>query len=144
MIFVYFILLYIAIFFIYKIIAFQKEKAKYIISPQIKNDFKKILVPVNEINVLTNNYYEQKEIGGLVGVKAFDSLMDNNRNFTKEQKSITVLVCKSEGIYFKSKPINRSSFDIKNSLKTISDVAIYLDEKDWSKYYFDLSFLMKQ
>jgi len=139
---VYIVVFYIIFIGVYKIIITRKENAKYSVPKKIKKKYKKISVPTNEIDILTNGYYEENDTDNLLSVKVANSLYDKNDNVNINHKFISVMICKVENMTFKSKPINLPPSKIKNALITVPSVDIYFDESDVSNCIFDLFFLV--
>ncbi|MGH2566612.1 MAG: hypothetical protein ACRDE5_18980 [Ginsengibacter sp.] len=137
-----FILIYIVAYYIYRIIIAKKNTRKYGVPKIIKSNYKKIDIPLNKINILTRDYYEDR-VDGLIQVQSVDSLFEN-RNLETTHKYISIMTYDNflyDGkLYsFKSVPIDMSDRQIKDILKNEENITIYFDEGDPMKHYFDLS-----
>lgn len=137
-----FIIVYIIAFYLYKFTIDKKNKRKYGISRLIKKTYKKLEIPLNEINILTRGYYEDRN-DGLVQVQSVDALF-GNRNVKSIHKYISIItydnfLCNGKLYDFKSVPIDMSDSQIKDILKNDENITIYFDENDPKRHYFDLS-----
>lgn len=143
--FIIILLIGILAYAIYDMVLTKKENKKYGVSDVIKNTYQKILVPVNEINILSRDYYEDDE-NGWIQVKAIDSLV-KNRNIRSAHKYISIITY-DDFLYhgkkysFHSTPIALSDVEIRNKLAMKETVTIYYDHNDITKYNFDLSFIL--
>lgn len=140
------LLLYIVSFFVYKSVIAKKNRKKYGISKIVKNTYKKIEVPINKINILTREYYEDK-VDGLIEVQSVNALF-NNRNIETTLKYISVItydnfLYNGKKYSFKSIPIDLSDAEIKEIFEKQKSINLYFDEKDLSKHFFDLGILAK-
>lgn len=131
------ILFFACAYLIYNFIAIKKKAEKYILPKSIKENYSHTIVPTDALNILTRDYFENEDIGGLVGANQYKEV----------HKYVSVITYdnfyyRGEKHFFKSAPIELSNTEIKEKLKEIKDMIIYFDSDDLSKHYFDLSFLM--
>jgi hypothetical protein len=139
---VFFILVYI----VYSTIISKRDIKKYGIPTKIRNSYKKITVPLNKINILTRDYYEDEEINDRWGSRSTDDLFNININIKQIQKFISIItyddfLYNGKKYSFKSIPIDKSYTEIKELFQNEESISIYFDENDLTKYFFDLSIL---
>jgi hypothetical protein len=139
---VFFILVYI----VYSTIISKRDIKKYGIPTKIRNSYKKITVPLNKINILTRDYYEDEEINDRWGSRSTDDLFNININIKQIQKFISIItyddfLYNGKKYSFKSIPIDKSDTEIKELFQNEESISIYFDENDLTKYFFDLSIL---
>lgn len=128
---------------IYSFILKKEKKKKYGIPKVIRKTYKKILAPTNKIVILSREYYEQEQPDELAAENTLYPLFDNFENTQSNLKYTSVLTYDDGKYSFKSIPIEMSSMELKEIFKKEETIAIYYNELDSSKYYFDLSKIIK-
>lgn len=124
----------------------RRRRNIFTIPASIKQKYKKVVVPINKISILSNDYYEDEDINERVGVKMWDAL-DINRTYKSIHKYISVITYdkffyRGKAYRFKSIPINLSETEIIGKLRPQEEIAIFYDENNIDSHYFDLSFLI--
>lgn len=130
------ILFFIAAYLLYSLIISRKSKKKNSLSKDIKDNYNKAILPLEGIKILTRDYFENEEVGGLVGTNHYKEM----------HKYISVITYDNfpymgKKYSFKSNPIELSDSEIKSMIKKKGSITVYFDGADLAKYYFDLSFL---
>jgi len=119
---------------------------KYRLPDEIKGRYKKISLPIDNIEILSNDYFEEDIEAGNYEIKAIDALYESNRNYSQVQKFASVLVYHDYLVLGKkyrlrSETIDLRPDDIEEKLRKKEVIDIYLDKKNIKNHYFDLSFL---
>lgn len=145
---IYIILGFILAYFIYSTIITKRNIKKYGIPAKIKNIYKKISVPLNKVNILTRDYYEDQEITNLRGARSIDVMFNTDTNIPQTQKYISIItyddfLYNGKKYSFKSISIDKSDSEINELFQNEKNIVIYFDETDLSKCFFDLSILAK-
>lgn len=130
------ILFFIAAYLLYSFIIARKSKKKNNLSKDIKDNYNKAILPLEGIKILTRDYFENEEVGGLVGT-----------NHYKEMHKYISVITYDNFLYrgkkysFKSNPIELSDSEIMSMIKKKGSITVYFDGADLATHYFDLSFL---
>src|SRR6185437_6234669 len=131
----------------YDMITTRKNIKKFKITKEIKKNYKKLTVSTNEVVILTRDYYAEESPDQLAGAETLYSLYVDSMPQV-EQKYISILTydffINSTKYTFKSVPIDMSNTQIKDIFKNEKNIAIYYDESDLTKHYFDLSKLIRE
>ncbi len=144
------LIFFIAAFGLYLLIDHLRSKnfakKKYKLPEEIKKRFRKISLPANKMQILTNDYYEEDTEGGNSKAKAIDALYDGKRNVSRVHKFASVIVYNDYMVMGKkyrlrSGTIDLAPADIAAKLKAKEMVDVYLDDQHIEDHYFDLSFL---
>lgn len=121
------------------------SRKKYRLPEQLKRRYKKISAHTGNIEILTNEYFEEDSDGGNYAVSMADALYDPNRNYSKVNKFASVIVyyhtVMGKKYRLRSETIDLSPEEIEKKLQAHAIIDIYYDEKNLSNHYFDLSFL---
>jgi len=140
------LLAYVFILIVYNIIFTFKKNRVYKVSKKLKQIYSKILIPVEELNIISNNWTEDDE-DGLIEIKAIDA-MSGNKNLRQIEKSISVLIYEKTLNFkkhvFKSKPVNMSKEELNERLQKIKLISLYYDPKNLDNYFFDFTFLKEK
>ena len=68
------ILFFIAAYLLYSFIIARKSKKKNNLSKDIKDNYNKAILPLEGIKILTRDYFENEEVGGLVGTNHYKEM----------------------------------------------------------------------
>jgi len=140
------LLAYVFILIVYNIIFTFKKNSVYNASKKLKRIYSKILIPVEELNIMSNNWMEDND-DGLIEMKAIDA-MSGNKNLRHTEKSISVLIYEKtlnfEKHIFKSNPVNMSKEELNEKLKKIKVISLYYDPRNLDNYFFDFTFLKEK
>ena len=121
------------------------SRKKYRLPDELKSRYKKISIALADIEILTNEYFEEDIDGGGYEVKAIDALYDPNRNYSQINKFASVIVyyhsAMGKKYRFSSETIDLSPAEIEVKLQGKEMIDIYFDEKNLENHYFDLAFL---
>ena len=131
-------------FLIYEVIKFNRNTKRNKLPNSIKANYNKISIKASEIEVRSNEYFEQIE-SITTSVSIADSFFDPNRNIRIEKKTISILLYegyknKSKKYSLRSEPINLPKSEIILCLSKFKFIDIYIDPQNPMKHYFDLSF----
>ncbi len=122
------------------------SRKKYRLPDELKSRCKKISVAPYDIEILTNEYYEEDTEEGYDKVKAIDALHDPNRNYAAVKKFASVMLyhysTMGKKYRFRSETIDLSPDEIREKIQKTGIVDIYFEEKNPQLHYFDLSFLV--
>lgn len=127
---------FVTAYLFYSFIVAEKSKTKNSLSKYIKDNYNKAVLPIEGIKILTRDYYDNEEVGGLVGTNHYKEM----------HKYISVITYdnfpyRGKKYSFKSNPIELSDSEIMSMIKKNGDITVYFDGADLATYYFDLSFL---
>jgi hypothetical protein len=121
------------------------SRKKYRLPDEIKSKYRKISITPGNIEILTNEYFEEDIDVGYDKVKAIDALYDSNRNYSQVQKFASSIVyyylAMGKKYRFRSETIDLRPDEIEKKLQEKGVIDIYFDEKNLEHHYFDLSFL---
>jgi hypothetical protein len=122
------------------------SRKKYRLPDELKKRFKKISITPADIEILTNEYFEEDIEEGYDKIKAIDALYDPNRNYSQVNKFASVIVyyysTMEKKYRFSSQTIDLSPEEIEEKLQRNGIIDIYFNEKNLKHHYFDLSFLV--
>ena len=106
---------------------------------------KRFIVQLGDCEVKTNSYYENVDkVGSLPSrVEMLDALYDDSRLTQSVKKSLSVLIYRktdpSGKIFeFRSKVIELSREDVYRFIEQKKEGTLYVDERNWNRYYFDI------
>lgn len=127
---------FVTAYLLYSFIVTRKSKKKNSLSKFIKDNYNKAALPIEGIKILTRDYFENEEVGGLVGTNHYKEM----------HKYISVITYdnfpyRGKKYSFKSNPIELSNSEIMSMIKKKGSITVYFDGADLATYYFDLSFL---
>lgn len=126
----------------------KKSNSRYAIPNDVKENYKKISIPFNKINVQTRGYYESDEESLYpTRMRVIDALVNKGED-NKTYKEVSVLtyeglLIRGKYILLKSDPVYLPQVLLYQKLKMQKFIDIYFDEKKIESVYYDLSFLNK-
>lgn len=137
---------FIFILTVYSIVITFKRNRVYNVLQKLKQVYSQILIPAEELNIISNNWMEDDE-DGLIEIKAIDA-MSENRNIKQIKKSISILIYEKTfnltKHVFKSKPVNLSKEELNEKLQKIKLILLYYDPSNLENYFFDFTFLKEK
>ena len=142
-----FVIIFAGLYFIFDYLRKRNHfRKKYRLPDELKSRYKKISITRADIEILTNEYYEEDIEDGNYKVKAIDALYDPNRNYSQVNKFASVIVYyyanMGKKYRFSSEGIDLSPDKIEKKLQKNEMIDIYFDEKNLENHYFDLTFLV--
>lgn len=146
MTFVIFIIVLSVLIILYNYKENQKSKSKYSISEHIRNNYIKRTIPIEELIILTSEFYEDDFGDELLSrISILDSFLKRKQN-TKELKQVSFISFNDFFLHNNRKVLNSVSIYIpeiiiRKKLQQKQSVDIYYKEDDTFRYYYDLSFL---
>ena len=126
----------------------KKNNSLYAIPNHIKENYKKVSIPFNKINVQTRGYYESDEENLYpTRMRVLDALVDKAED-NKVYKEVSVLtydglLIRGKSVLLKSDPVYLPKALMHQKLKKQKIIDIYFDETKLESVYYDLSFLNK-
>ena len=127
---------FVTAYLLYSFIVTRKSKKKNSLSKYVKDNYNKATLPIEGIKILTRDYFENEEVGGLVGTNHYKEMHKYISVITYDNFSY-----RGKKYSFKSNPIELSDSEIMSMIKKKGSITVYFDGADLAEYYFDLSFL---
>lgn len=126
----------------------KKNSSLYAIPNGVKENYKKLSIPFNKLNVQTRGYYESDEDSLYpTRMRVLDALVDKSQ-VNKTYKEVSVLsydglYIRGKSVLLKSNPVYLPATILHQKLKKQKLIDIYFDENKLELPYYDLSFLNK-
>jgi len=124
-------------FLLYNIYTIYKKKRQYRIKTGIKKNYECLKIPCGNLNIVCRDYFEEKYIEGKIGFGEYKNI----------HKFLSVLKYKDykyrgKNYELNSQPIEYSEDELREKLKKVKSIDIYINPSNPETHYFDLEFLL--